>query len=185
MAEMNKIPLGARVEEVLDSIDGNFTALNRSKAEASSVPTKLSQLENDGHFVSDGAYVHTDSNYTQQEKAKLAGLANYTLPVAGEALGGVKNGGNVTVNADGTMTAPNPEQGAMVSRIDFTADDSRWSAAEGGGWKLAVLASQANMATVYKKVGAQLCQVLCGVAMGDSQILLTAQEPFEGCLVLL
>ncbi|MBC8547218.1 hypothetical protein H8711_09810, partial [Clostridiaceae bacterium NSJ-31] len=44
------------------------------------------------------------------DKTKLNGVAtganNYVLPVAGTALGGVKNGGNVTVNADGTMTAP-------------------------------------------------------------------------------
>lgn len=31
---------------------------------------------------------------------------NYVLPVGGDELGGVKNGGNVTINADGTMTAP-------------------------------------------------------------------------------
>lgn len=31
---------------------------------------------------------------------------SYVLPVAGQDLGGVKNGGNVTVNSDGTMTAP-------------------------------------------------------------------------------
>lgn len=30
----------------------------------------------------------------------------YVLPVGGDELGGVKNGGNVTINADGTMTAP-------------------------------------------------------------------------------
>lgn len=44
------------------------------------------------------------------DKTKLNGIAtganNYVLPVAGTALGGVKNGGNVTINSDGTMTAP-------------------------------------------------------------------------------
>lgn len=30
----------------------------------------------------------------------------YILPVGGEELGGVKNGGNVVINEDGTMTAP-------------------------------------------------------------------------------
>lgn len=35
----------------------------------------------------------------------------YVLPVAGEALGGVKNGGNVVINADGTMTAPTASSG--------------------------------------------------------------------------
>lgn len=31
---------------------------------------------------------------------------DYELPIAGDELGGVKNGGNVVINADGTMTAP-------------------------------------------------------------------------------
>lgn len=33
-------------------------------------------------------------------------MKNYTLPVGGTALGGVKNGGNVTIDAQGNMTAP-------------------------------------------------------------------------------
>ena len=41
------------------------------------IPTKLSQLNNDGNFVSDKNYVHTDNNFTTSEKEKLAGLANY------------------------------------------------------------------------------------------------------------
>lgn len=41
------------------------------------IPTKLSQLNNDGNFVSDKNYVHTDNNFTTAEKEKLAGLANY------------------------------------------------------------------------------------------------------------
>lgn len=41
------------------------------------IPTKLSQLNNDGNFVSDKNYVHTDNNFTTSEKEKLAGLTNY------------------------------------------------------------------------------------------------------------
>lgn len=41
------------------------------------IPTKLSQLNNDGNFVSDKNYVHTDNNFTTEEKEKLAGLTNY------------------------------------------------------------------------------------------------------------
>lgn len=41
------------------------------------IPTKLSQLNNDGNFVQDENYVHTDNNYTTEEKEKLAGLENY------------------------------------------------------------------------------------------------------------
>lgn len=39
----------------------------------------------------------------------------YTLPVGGDALGGVKNGGNVVINADGTMTATEAGGGSGVS----------------------------------------------------------------------
>lgn len=41
------------------------------------IPTKLSQLSNDGNFVQDTNYVHTDNNFTTEEKEKLSGLANY------------------------------------------------------------------------------------------------------------
>ena len=49
------------------------------------IPTKLTQLTNDGNFVRDAAYVHTDSNYTAEEKKKLSGVAvsanNYVHPL--------------------------------------------------------------------------------------------------------
>lgn len=41
------------------------------------IPTKLSQLSNDGNFVQDTNYVHTDNNFTTPDKEKLSGLANY------------------------------------------------------------------------------------------------------------
>lgn len=42
-----------------------------------SIPSKTSDLTNDSNFVSDSNYVHTDNNFTNQEKSKLAGLENY------------------------------------------------------------------------------------------------------------
>lgn len=41
------------------------------------VPTKTSQLTNDSGFISDPNYVHTDNNYSNEEKEKVAGLQNY------------------------------------------------------------------------------------------------------------
>mgnify|MGYP004622220115 CR=1 FL=1 len=41
------------------------------------IPTKMSQLDNDSGLVADENYVHTDNNYTDAEKAKLAGLHLY------------------------------------------------------------------------------------------------------------
>lgn len=51
------------------SIDGKKTELI--------LPTKTSELENDSDFVSDANYIHTDNNYTKEEKDKLDSLANY------------------------------------------------------------------------------------------------------------
>ena len=39
----------------------------------------------------------------------ISGGSDYTLPVGGDELGGVKNGGNVVINEDGTMNAPETE----------------------------------------------------------------------------
>lgn len=49
------------------------------------------------------------NDYTTDEKNKLASLKNYTLPVAGDNLGGIKNGGNVVVGDDGTANVELPE----------------------------------------------------------------------------
>lgn len=47
----------------------------------------------------------TTAAYTREEKAKLAELNNYTLPVASDTtLGGVKAGENVNIGADGTLS---------------------------------------------------------------------------------
>lgn len=48
---------------------------------------------------------NTTASYTSEEKSKLAGLNNYTLPVASSTtLGGVKAGDNVTITEDGTIS---------------------------------------------------------------------------------
>ena len=58
----------------------NYILTENDKKEIASkvaVPTKTSELENDSNFVSDANYVHTDNNYTKEEKTKLGSLANY------------------------------------------------------------------------------------------------------------
>lgn len=76
--EKNKltgIATGAQVN-VIETIKKNGAALKvTDKSVDISVPTKLSELENDGSFVTDDSYVHTDNNYTTAEKNKLAGVA--------------------------------------------------------------------------------------------------------------
>lgn len=90
--------------------------LNDLRSEiTATVPTRLSQLQNDDHTVKDAKYVHTDNNYTTADKNKLAGVAenanNYSLPRAtAGALGGVRTGYGSTgknyavlLDADGRM----------------------------------------------------------------------------------
>lgn len=40
------------------------------------IPSKTSDLTNDSNFPVDASYVHTDNNYTSDEKTKLAGIAS-------------------------------------------------------------------------------------------------------------
>jgi len=49
--------------------------------------------------------------------ARFAGISAYTLPVAGSALGGVKNGGNVAVNESGEMSYELPTAGASLGGV--------------------------------------------------------------------
>ena len=52
------------------TLKGNKTAADLGIV----VPTKISQLTNDSGFVEDNNYHHTDNNYTNSEKTKLANL---------------------------------------------------------------------------------------------------------------
>ena len=50
------------------------TKVKARDAQKSELPTKLTDLNNDGNFVQDATYKHTDNNYTNAEKTKLAGI---------------------------------------------------------------------------------------------------------------
>lgn len=41
------------------------------------IPSKTSDLSNDSDFVSDASYVHTDNNFTTEEKNKLSGISSH------------------------------------------------------------------------------------------------------------
>lgn len=74
------------------------------------IPKKTSDLTNDSNYVSDAKYVHTDNNYLTADKDKLTGIeegANkYVLPKAtAKTLGGIKVGANLSVDADGVVSA--------------------------------------------------------------------------------
>lgn len=55
---------------------GYIVSINGKETELT-LPTKTSELENNSGFVSDVNYIHTDNNYTEEEKKKLGALVNY------------------------------------------------------------------------------------------------------------
>ena len=65
------------------------------------LPTKTSELENDSNFVSDENYIHTDNNFTADEKQKLSTLANYDDTALQEKVAGKQDaltaGENITI----------------------------------------------------------------------------------------
>jgi hypothetical protein len=72
--------IGTRIIQTLERID--YTAGNDSSdyeesdevAMKSNIPTALFHLTNDGNYVVDMSYVHTDNNFPSAEKTKLAAI---------------------------------------------------------------------------------------------------------------
>ena len=231
---LKTVKLGGFVEENLQSINENFTALERDKAGLADLPSKVSQLENDSKFQTEeqvaakvadlvasapealdtlkelaealgndpnfaatitaqlGQKVDKEegkglssNDFTQTLKEKLEGLENYTLPVAGEALGGVKNGGNVTVNPDGTLTAPTGGGAAQTAQVDFTASDPRWGELSGNTYTLTVEAGGKTPLKVYRKQEENYGEVMAGVRLSAGNILVESHDKFDGRLLLL
>lgn len=72
--KLEGIATGAQANVIEEIKVNGATVAPSSKSVDITVPTKLSDLNNDGNFVSDADYVHTDNNYTTNEKTKLAGV---------------------------------------------------------------------------------------------------------------
>ncbi len=76
-----------------------------------SVPTKTSELQNDSNFVSDANYIHTDNNFTSEEKDKLGTLVNYDDTAIKEQIAGKQDaltaGENITIDENNVISAAN------------------------------------------------------------------------------
>lgn len=90
-------PHGVTKEQVgLENVD-NTSDENKpvSKAQAEALKNLVEKVDGKGLSTND---------FTDEEKNKLAGLKNYTLPVGGSAIGGVKDGGDIDIDSSGNMT---------------------------------------------------------------------------------
>lgn len=116
---------------VLEGIQKNGVTITPvNKIANISVPTKTSDLTNDANFAADASYVHTDNNYTSEEKTKLGGVATgaqvnviESVKVNGVAQSVTGKAVDVTVptntsdltNDSGFITAEDVPEGAAAS----------------------------------------------------------------------
>lgn len=133
----------AETDSNMETLTNGLTNLVISKADKSEIPTTLPANGGDantvnGHTVNadvpaDAQF--TDTTYTvatpstdglesKEDKAKLDGIEdganNYILPVATPTgLGGVKIGDNLSVTADGTLSAPIYSNPNLLDNPDF------------------------------------------------------------------
>lgn len=106
------------------------------------VPENTSDLNNDSNFVADATYVHTDNNYTNTEKSKLAGIAATaqvnvieTVKVNGTALSVVNKAVDIT-----TTTGDTGDSAYEVAVAEgYSGSQTEWVAslqgADGTLWK--------------------------------------------------
>jgi len=75
---------------------------------------------NTTYSVGDGGL--SEINFTSADHTKLNGIAtsanNYSLPVAATAIGGVKEGGDIAIDASGIMTVNDDSHNHVISNVD-------------------------------------------------------------------
>lgn len=92
----------------------------------------------------DGNKVLSDNNYTTAEKEKLAGLNNYTLPIASaDTLGGVKVGAGLEINS-----------GVLSATGGGTADSVDWSNVQNKPTKVSDFTNDSGFQTASDVQGA-------------------------------
>ena len=124
------------------------------------VPTKLSQLTNDGNFVTDADYTHTDNNFTDTLLTKLNGIAANaqvnvieTIAVNGSNLTPTSKKVNITVP---TQTSDLTNDSNFVEDADYVHTDNNYTTTDKN--KLAGIANgaQANVIETIAVNGSNL-----------------------------
>ena len=149
-AKLSGIETGAQVNDI-EVVKVNGTALPINNKEVNvTVPTKLTDLTNDGNFVKDASYVHTDNNFTTAEKNKLQGIAN-------GAEVNVQSDWNVTDSSSDAYIKNKPQN--LVQDDSYVHTDNNYTTTEKN--KLAGIAAGAEV------------NVIEGVILSDSVSPLT------------
>lgn len=92
-------------------------------------PTKLSQFQNDAYYVIDKNYVHTDNNYTTEEKQKLQSLEG--SPFRGEFRSKTELEQSVTNPKPGDYAYVDRGVGQLVVKYIWDSTDRTWVLQQG------------------------------------------------------
>ena len=110
---------GDTTTEAISKLINQIKALQNKTVDLSGYYTKT---ETDSKYVAKQGYVE----FTQDEKNKLSGLNNYTLPAASaDTLGGVKVGTGLAIANDGTLSAT-PQTVDLSGYYTKTETDSKY-----------------------------------------------------------
>lgn len=169
---------GVQVKVTIDSATKKISATIEDGVVSKAMLNAELQAEIDNKVVKEEGKGLSTNDYTTAEKEKLAGIAeganNYSLPIAGDTLGGVKNGGNVVVNTDGTMTAG--------SRVAFTAEDARWTAGADGEFVLSVTTT-ATPLRVMKQNGEIYEEMIAQADITATGFQIVSNSKFAGIVI--
>lgn len=142
--KLNGIEAGAEVNVILgiqkNGVDVQPDAT--SKKVNLAIPTKTSDLTNDDNVVKDGSYVHTDNNYTTNEKNKLGGIE------AGAEVNDI-----ITVKVNGSALTPDSDRA-----VDITVPTDNSQIANGAGYQTQSQVNSlidAKISTTYHAAGSK------------------------------
>lgn len=100
-----------------------LTFNGRKYALKSELPKKTSELQNDSNFVSDENYVHTDNNFTNEEKDKLGTLTNYNDTAIKKQIAG-KQDKLSTAQLNNISAVPNKQDKLSTEQLNAIASVS-------------------------------------------------------------
>ena len=104
---------------------GSYTQVNGGSVATGNADGDQTIVDNNGVTISGGSItIYEDTSkggeskqLTYDELVRLAALKNYTLPAAGSTLGGVKTGGDVTIE-NGVVTVIDDSHNHVISNVD-------------------------------------------------------------------
>ena len=183
--------IGSILEELDDKVDkvegkglstNDYT--NEDKAKVDNIPTKISDLENDSDFVSDENYIHTDNNYTNEDKKDVKKIDNIenisVLPTST-----VYEVTSIALYGGGMVEALNNESAIGVSVGDYIYAENDISKIFNFGYEVTktLKAGYYRVKNVYSNGHAVICAISSSTVPDSNYGIVTITE-LEKSLVI-